>query len=357
MEILGAAATIDPENKKVFGTISQMRTHFMMELIARLEAEIENEFPDKFQEAEKMIMANQLVKAENLVDEIFNEEPKTGQTYYIKGLALYMSGSLKESVKMFKHALELDELMERAASMLVKASKLDELSDRATAQMTGQKYHEAINTLTEALSADTDNRVMCQASLFQRALAHFNTGNFEGAFDDFKKFEMMKTIVGDDILKQIGVKEDKKVECVFDGLMTNFGGGAGKVDIDQNVQRDVKVKTEKKMQVDVKVKAEIREGAKAAIQDASNKVVPNIFNSDKEKIVLDEFIPQFIHHVDPSELHEMGTESTNVIAKPTEEIQQDAEDLETKNDDKLMQEEDFQSKREPVKIELMKGSK
>lgn len=336
VEILGAAATIDPENKKVIGTISQMRTHFMMELISRLEVEIQEELPDKFSEAEKMIMSNQLAKAKMLVDEIFNEVPKTGQAYYIKGLALYMSGSLKESVKMFKKALELNELVTNAAIMLAKALKLDELSDRATTQMTDKKYHEAISTLTEALSADTDNRVMCQASLFQRALAHFNTGNFEGAFDDFKKFEMMKTIVGDDILKQIGIKEDKQGDGV--GLLMNFGGGACKVEIEQNAPT--------KMQVDDKVKVETREGVK----DASNIAVLNIFKADNEKIDFDDFI----QNVEPSELLEMETESPDVIANP-KEIQKVAEDSVTKNDDQLKQEEDAEEKR--VKIELKKELK
>lgn len=207
MNILSAAILVDPENTKMKKNIDELRTHFLKKLIKRLECDIESDFPDKYREAEKLIMSNQLIKAEKYVNEIFNEEPKVAQSYYIKGLSLYMAGSLKDSLKHFAQALELDNSLECAVKMREKTKTLNSFIEKAAVEMEAKEYGNAIETLSKALEVDRENRIINQASYFQRALAYFNIEQKEKAFDDFRKFELMKHLVGN-VLKDIKIEPD-----------------------------------------------------------------------------------------------------------------------------------------------------
>lgn len=208
VEMLNAAASIDPENKKMIKIIVDIRDYFVRELVLRLERDIAIDFPDKYSEAEKLIRSNQLVKVDKLVEEIYSEEPKTGRAIYIKALALYFAGSLNESLKLFKSSIELDGTLENAKKMKSKAKTLSALVEKSAEEMTAVKYEAAIETLTAALHVDKDNLVINQAAHFQRALANFNLGHFESAFEDYKKFESMKKLVGN-VLKDIEVGENR----------------------------------------------------------------------------------------------------------------------------------------------------
>lgn len=208
VEMLNAAASIDPENKKMIKIIVDIRDYFVRELVLRLERDIAIDFPDKYSEAEKLIRSNQLVKVDKLVEEIYSEEPKTGRAIYIKALALYFAGSLNESLKLFKSSIELDGTLENAKKMKSKAKTLSALVEKSAEEMNAVKYEAAIETLTAALHVDKDNLVINQAAHFQRALANFNLGHFESAFEDYKKFESMKKLVGN-VLKDIEVGESK----------------------------------------------------------------------------------------------------------------------------------------------------
>lgn len=212
IEVLNAAILIDPENEKATKNILSIRDFFMKDLISRLEAEIESDIPDKYSEAEKMIRANKHAEAEKLVKEICNEEPMTAQACYIKGLSvLYMSGGLKESLSHFKEALALKPSLKNALEMEAKTKKLLNLVEKASQEMAAANYPEAIETLTEALKVDNDNNIINQASYFQRALAYFNQGSFKNAFEDYKKFEILKKIVGN-VMNDIETKDTEEEE-------------------------------------------------------------------------------------------------------------------------------------------------
>lgn len=208
VQMLNAAKSIDPENPKMYKMIINVRDHFVKDLIGRLEREIEGELPDRYKEVEKLIISNQLYKAEKLVEEIYNEEPKVPQAYYLKGLAFYMTGSLKEAQKQFGLALEMDETMENAIKANKNAKKLHDLIDGASQEMEKKNYIKVIELLTTALATDKDNRVINQAAHFQRALAYYNAGNLPKAFEDYKKFELMSKLCGD-VLKSIEIPKNE----------------------------------------------------------------------------------------------------------------------------------------------------
>lgn len=234
VQMLNAAKSIDPGNHKMFQMIINVRDHFVKDLIARLEREIESEFPDRYKEVEKLIVSNQLYKAEKLVEEIYNEEPKVPQAYYLKGLALYMTGSLKEAQKQFDLALEIDDTMECAIKMNRNAKRLHDLIDEASQEMEKKNYTKVIELLTTALATDKDNRVINQAAHFQRALAYYNAGDLPNAFEDYKKFELMSKLCGD-ILKGIEMPKNDVV-----------GKKEGELDDSQTDVADDKNSTEKK---------------------------------------------------------------------------------------------------------------
>lgn len=204
--MLNAALLIDPENKKMNLMIHNLRNSFVKDLVLKLEAEIEKDFPDKITDAEKLMSTNQLVKAEKLVEEINVEEPGTARAFYIKGAYLYFTGALKESHKLLIKSLEINGQMEKAVKMEEKCRKLDKLFDTAMKEMTDLDYTKAIETFTKVIEFDKENKFICQASHFQRALASFNIGEFDSAFEDYKTFESMKKIVGN-VLKEIEVPD------------------------------------------------------------------------------------------------------------------------------------------------------
>ena len=206
VDMLNAALSIDPENRKMTATIFSLRNSFVKDLVLRLEAEIEQDFPDKFRDAEKLMITNQMVKAEKLVNEINVEEPGSARAFHIRGVYLYLSGSLKEAHKLFVKALSINPRMEKAIKMEIKSKALCKLYEAASQEMTEKKYSEAIEKFTNVIELDPDNKFINQASLFQRALANFNIGEFDQAFEDYKAFESIKKFIGN-VLKDIEVPD------------------------------------------------------------------------------------------------------------------------------------------------------
>ena len=215
VEMLYAAARIDPDNFKVLKNIANIRNQFLKELVEHLERDIKRKFPNKYNEIEKIIKSNQLAKAEKMINEIGrNETTENGQLTYLKGLVLYIKGSFTESLMFFKKAqLESGGPLEKIKMMELKTLKLQEIVMKGLEQMNTGKYEEAIETLTKIIVFDKDNRVIIQAAYFQRALAHFNLGNFTEAFEDYKKFEIINKHIGNILTVLI---EDKKEDFKLD---------------------------------------------------------------------------------------------------------------------------------------------
>lgn len=193
--MLNAAVLIDPENPKMVKNITEIRDKYVVDLVSRLESEIERDLPDKFEDIEKIIMANDFKKAEKMIKELEDAEP-TAKTLFVKGLLLYRKGNLKGSVTVFDEALSLDSSYEKALFMKTKAQTLLELVEKAASEMNESNFREAVRTLTKSLEIDRDNRIINQVSYFQRALANFNAGFVEAAFEDYKKFDLLKKIIG-----------------------------------------------------------------------------------------------------------------------------------------------------------------
>jgi tetratricopeptide (TPR) repeat protein len=87
-----------------------------------------------------------------------------------------------------------------------KSRKLNELFEAASKEMVDMNYEKAIELFTKVIEFDKNNNFICQASHFQRALASFNIGQFDAAFEDYKAFESMKKIVGN-VLKDIEIPQ------------------------------------------------------------------------------------------------------------------------------------------------------
>lgn len=188
-----------------------MRDFYVKDLVLRLEKEIENDFPDKVRDVEKLMLTNQMAKAEKVVNEVNFEEPNSARAFYIKGKFLYLNGSLQESHKFLVKAIEMNPKMEKAIEMEAKTRTLNELVETASKFMVDQDYSAAIERFTKAIEFDVDNHFIIQASHFQRALANFNMGNFDAAFEDYKSFEMMKKVVGN-VLQNIEIPAMAKMK-------------------------------------------------------------------------------------------------------------------------------------------------
>ena len=180
----------------------------MASLVNRLEKEVESSLPDEFEATELLIKSNKLTKAQKLVEKFYDTSPKTARGAYLKGLSVYMAGSLKESMKYFTEALKIDAVFDKATDKLDKAEKFQTLLDKANIEMTCCRFEQALVTLTECLKVDETNVPINQVAHFQRAMALFNLGNSEGAFEDYKKFEDMKLIVGD-VFDELMIKKQE----------------------------------------------------------------------------------------------------------------------------------------------------
>lgn len=196
MDILNKAALIDAENDNIMAIIKDARDTFVNDLVARMERETLELLPDKFKDAERLILSCKFDESQKLIKEIFEEEPKTAKAIYIKALSEYMIGNLKASAKLFEEALKLDPAFRKATDKLQKAKELQELLQCASEEMVCEKYQAVVELLTKALKIDNTNRVIIQASHFQRSLAYFNLGQPKEAFADYQKFEDLKPLVG-----------------------------------------------------------------------------------------------------------------------------------------------------------------
>lgn len=218
VKMLNAAARVDQGSSKITNTITSIRDQFIKDLVERLEIDIRYEVSDIYKEVEKLIKSHQLREAEKLLNVIGKKaSTESGQFVYLKGFALYMKGSLKESLILFKKAQEFDDFYQKAKRMERKIIFFQELADKTEIQMNSGKYEEAIETLTYTLKVDKDNRLINQAVFFQRALANFNIGKKEDAYADYQQFLLITKIVGNVLAGVTGIEGNLKMKTQKQG--------------------------------------------------------------------------------------------------------------------------------------------
>lgn len=195
--MLQAAMLIDPDNQAIIKKITNLRDCYYKELIDRLEQDIAKDLPCTFEECEKLINSHRTREASKMVEDLYKEEPRTAEAYYLKGLLLYMTGGLTESLTFLDEALKIDNTHEKALKIKGNIEKNQTLTESAKHEMASKNYERAAELLSEVIKIDINNQIMTQIAYFERALAYFNAGEKAKAFEDYKTFELMKVIVGD----------------------------------------------------------------------------------------------------------------------------------------------------------------
>lgn len=201
MQALSSAIFTDPENIKIQEKINEIRQFFIKDLVARLEWDVKSdltesckklEIEQKLTKAEELLKKGKVERANKLIQEVTESDPKHQNLSYLKGFLLYMQGSLKEAIPVLDEVIQANPELEKAKELHEKAAKLNKLIDAAAEKLKEKKHEESIELLTEVVSIDENNSRINQAAYFQRSLAHFSLANSTKAFADFKMFEALQ---------------------------------------------------------------------------------------------------------------------------------------------------------------------
>lgn len=123
--------------------------------------------------------------------------PTTGEEFLAKGVELYISGSLKKSLRMFEKAIKLDPSLSKAEELGTKAQELIELMDVAAMNMEQKNYSAVVEILNEALEVDETNDFVNRPFYFQRGLANFHLGKNAESLKDYAEFDRINKILSD----------------------------------------------------------------------------------------------------------------------------------------------------------------
>ena len=124
-------------------------------------------------------------------------KPKTADEYYLKGMELYMSGSLKKSLKMFEKSIQIDSNLTKSDDMGTKAQEFLELIDTASMNMKMENYAAVVEIVNEALEVDPENAYVNRPFYFQRGLALFHLGRNEESLKDYAEFDKLNKLLSD----------------------------------------------------------------------------------------------------------------------------------------------------------------
>ena len=124
-------------------------------------------------------------------------KPKTAEEYYLKGMELYLSGSLKKSLKMFEKSIQIDPNLTKSDDMGTKAQEFLELIDTASMNMKMENYAAVVEIVNEALEVDTANEYINRPFYFQRGLALFHLNRNEESLKDYAEFDRLNKLLND----------------------------------------------------------------------------------------------------------------------------------------------------------------
>lgn len=124
--------------------------------------------------------------------------PKTADDFYLKGMELYVCGSLRKSLKMFEKSMEIDPSFVKSDDMGTKAQEFLELIDTATINMELKNYRAVVEIINEALQVDKTNLYVNRPFYFQRGLALFHLGRNEESLKDYAEFDRINKILTDE---------------------------------------------------------------------------------------------------------------------------------------------------------------
>lgn len=201
LKVLNTASYMDCNNVKIQENISAIRRSFIKHLVEKMENIVKGDVAQdlktmetkrKLRKAEKLIKRDRITEANKLLEEVEELNPGSDETIFLKGYALYMSGSLKLAIPLLKEAENLNPSHERAKEFRENAEKLEELINESAQKMNEKKNQISVELLTEALAIDGENFRVNQALFFQRSLANFSLGNANEAVFDFKGYESLQ---------------------------------------------------------------------------------------------------------------------------------------------------------------------
>lgn len=162
--------------------------------------------PEKLEEKLKLVNSGTITSSDTLslgpipdIPESLPKsfKPKTAEEFYEKGMELYMTGSLKKSLKMFEKSIKLDPSLTKSDEMGTKAEELVELIDTATMNMAEKNYAAVVEILNEALEVDPSNLYINRPFYFQRGLALFHLENNEESLKDYAEFDRINKILNE----------------------------------------------------------------------------------------------------------------------------------------------------------------
>lgn len=122
-------------------------------------------------------------------------KPTTAEEFYNKGMELYMSGSLKKSLRMFERAIKLNPELPHADEMGIKAQEFIELMDIADLNMTQKNFKAVVEIINEALVIDVTNNIVNRPFYYQRGLALLHLGDNEASIKDYAEFDRLNKIL------------------------------------------------------------------------------------------------------------------------------------------------------------------
>jgi tetratricopeptide (TPR) repeat protein len=196
LEILSLAVLVEPDHAAVKRIVKEESDKFLRKIVFELENDVlaDDNIETILNHVNFLVKSGRFAAADKMipVDELMT----SARGWFLKGFIKYMLGSVKLSLVYTKKALEMDETMNEAKELAKRAENFVELIDGASEQMKLNENDKAIEMLTTALEVDDDNKRIVQAIYFQRAVAKFNSGKQQEAFDDYLLFEGLQNYTG-----------------------------------------------------------------------------------------------------------------------------------------------------------------
>lgn len=147
----------------------------------------DNSLKERISYAENLINQNNLIAANNELQQIFSMPNPCPRAFYVKGLLYYRLSMLKESLMFFEKSIDMDPFFTEAEEMGARAQLLIELFSNYVKLMSEHNYIGAVSILTQMLDVDQANKNAIKMIYYQRAYAFIHCEDIQSAFADCSK--------------------------------------------------------------------------------------------------------------------------------------------------------------------------
>ncbi|KAF9636763.1 Tetratricopeptide TPR-1 [Lasiodiplodia theobromae] len=132
----------------------------------------------------KMGNANALGEAQSQAMTLLRANSQDPEALVLRGRALYGQGDNTKAIQHFRQALSCDPDFKDAIKWLRTVQKLDRMKEEGNQAFKSGKYQEAVNTYTQALEIDPQNKGTNSKLLQNRATANIKLKNYQQSVDD-----------------------------------------------------------------------------------------------------------------------------------------------------------------------------